>query len=209
MSTLQEKVDRLEQEEVKFENSLSTMQTEIQSLREELSNQIMINGGFKTSIQLLRSEKNILSKKLDIKLKLKQQKRQSTNRWIYDESIAQIRRLLNTECNEDISNYFDGQFTNGKLFTSQVDVSSLDLRVKSPITGMKRSIDENISTRSAKRGKATLVKSRGRPLLVGDNKADSIRSLKTNTSSSGTWPESLPNDESSTRQEQENSNKAI
>jgi len=166
-SKMQEMVDRFEIEKIDLEHRIITLSAEIESLREELTKQISLNGGYKTSIEQLTSEKNVSVKKLEkIEIKLNQELRSRNSKvcWPCSQNINQIRRLLDIGFLESKGSYGIRQY---EASNSTLDLPSLELPVSSPTNSMKRPLEGSSLGRSVKFQKTKVVKSRGRPKTKG------------------------------------------
>jgi len=73
--SLQEKVNEYEEAKIQLENRMASTNGEMESLREDLFNQITINGGLKTSLERMKTESNMRIKKLQMKQKLEMESR--------------------------------------------------------------------------------------------------------------------------------------
>jgi len=165
-SNMQEMVDRFGIEKIDLEHRIITLSAEIESLREELTKQISLNGGYKTSIEQLTSEKNVSVKKLEkIEIKLNQELRSRNSKvcWPCSQNINQIRRLLDIGFLENKESYSIRQY---EASNSTLDLPSLE-PVNSLTNSMKRPLEGSSLGRSVKFQKTKVVKSRGRPKTKG------------------------------------------
>jgi len=159
-SNMQGMVDRFEQEKIDLEHRMITLNAEIESLREELTKQISLNGGYRTSIEQLTSEKNVSLKKLEkIEIRLNQELRGRSSKvcWPCSENINQIRRLLDIGFLENKESYGIRQYG---ISSSNVDLPSLEWP-STPKNSMKRSLEGSSLVQSVKFQKTK--KSWGRP----------------------------------------------
>jgi len=200
-NSLQEKVDNLESSKRKFENTVQVMKAEVESLREELSKQININGELKTSYQILKAEKNIHGKKLE------SERRANSQCFSCKENISKIKRLLDLGCTDSLgestrsNSIYNSQLNNAKLEDSSYineninNLFPLDLYDKSTIN-RKRSLEGAEYVTTTKLQKTTVLKNRGRPRLERSNEMTLIRS-KTNEFNSDATARTIFNTESS------------
>jgi len=188
-NSLQEKVDRLESSKRKFENTVQTMKAEVESLREELSKQININGDLKTSYEILKAEKNIHVKKLESERRansMRMEVSHSDECFSCKENIAKIRRLLELGCTDSLdestrsnsicsSHLYNAKLEGPGSFNENINNSfPVDLYDKSTIN-RKRLLDGAEYVSTTKLQKTTIVKNRGRPKVERSNELTLFR----------------------------------